>query len=65
MSRYYRIGDMAKKLHAELADSLAGPLQAFLPRQWLDQILRQIRYQFRQRAFSPLGDAVGFHRPSS
>ena len=65
MSRYYRIGDTAKKLHTKLADSLAGPLQAFLPRQWLDQILQQIGYQFRQRVFSPLGDAVGLCRPGS
>ena len=61
MSRYHGIGDTAKKLHAKLADSLAGPLQEFLPRQWLDRILQQIGYRFRQRAFSPLGDAGGSH----
>ena len=65
MSRYYGIGDAAKKLHAKLADGLAGPLQAFLPRQWVDQVLRDIGYQFRRTAFSPLGHAVGLRRPSA
>lgn len=62
MSRFYGIGDAAKKLHAKLADSLAGPLQAFLPGSWIDQTLQEIGYQFRRTAFSPLGDVVGIHR---
>ena len=64
MSQYHSIGNTAKKLHAKLADSLAGPLQAFLPRAWLDQVLLQIGYRFRQRIFSPLGNVVGVRRPS-
>ena len=65
MSRVYGIGDAAKKLHAKLADSLAGPLQEFLPTTWIDQTLREIGHRFRQTAFSPSRDAVGLHRPSA
>jgi len=39
MSQVYGIGDTAKKLYVELADRLAGPLQAFLPATWIGQAL--------------------------
>jgi hypothetical protein len=65
MSRYYGIGDAAKKLHAKLTDSLAGPLQQYLPSEWIDQTLREIGYRFRQTAFSPCGDVVGVPWPGA
>ena len=44
MSHYYGIGDAAKKLHAKLADSLAGPFRAVLGRRWIEQVLDEIGY---------------------
>ena len=65
MSRFYGIGDAAKKLHAKLADNLAGPLERFLPQQRIARSLQEIGYDFRRTAFSPLGDGVGLHRSSA
>ena len=65
MSHIYGIGDTVKKLYAKLTDSLAGPLQEFLPATWIGQTLREIGHRFRQTAFSPSRDAVGLHRPSA
>jgi len=62
MSHYYGIGDAARKLHAKLTNSLAGPLRGFLPDGWIDQTLREIGARFRRTAFSPLGNAVGVCR---
>lgn len=63
MSHYYSIGDAARKLHAKLADQLAGPLHAFLPSAWIDEALDSLGRRFYGSAFSPSGDAVGLHRP--
>ena len=63
MSHYYGIGDAAKKLHQKLANSLAGPLQTYLPQQWIAEILNNIGYKFRSTAFSPSGYSLGVHRP--
>ena len=65
MSHYYGIGDAAKKLHQNLTNSLAGPLQAYLPQQWIAQILNSIGYTFRRTTFSPSGDSLGVHRPNA
>jgi len=62
MSHYYGIGDAAKKLHAKLVDSLAGPLRGLLPRESIQHVLDEIGYRFRRTAFSPLGDALGLPR---
>ena len=64
MSNYHGIGDAARKLHAKLADQLAGPLQAFLPSAWVVAALNSLGRRFYDSAFSPCGDAVGLHRPS-
>ena len=64
MSHYYGIGDAAKKLHQKLADTLAGPLQTYLPQQWIAQILRDIGCKFRRTAFSPSDHPLGIRRPS-
>jgi hypothetical protein len=63
MSDYYSIGDAAKKLHAKLADQLAGPLQAFLPSAWIDAAVDSLGRRFYDSAFSPSGHALGIHRP--
>ena len=65
MSHYYGIGDAAKKLHEKLTNSLAGPLQAYLPQQWIAEILNSIGYKFRCTTFSPSGHPLGVHRPSA
>lgn len=65
MSHYYGIGDAAKKLHQKLADSLAGPFQAYLPREWIAETLTSIGYKFRCTAFSPSDHSLGIHRPST
>ena len=65
MSHYYGIGDAAKKLHQKLTNSLAGPLQAHLPQQWIAEILNSIGYKFRRTTFSPSGHPLGVHRPSA
>jgi hypothetical protein len=64
MSHYYGIGDAAKKLHQKLANSLAGPLQEYLPRHWIAETLASIGYKFRRTAFSPSGHPLGVHRPN-
>ena len=64
MSDYYGIGDAALKLHAKLADQLAGPLQTFLPSAWIDAALNSVGRRFYESAFSPSGDVVGVHRSS-
>jgi len=64
MSDYYGIGDAARKLHAKLADQLAGPLQTFLPSAWIVAALDSLGRRFYDSAFSPSGDAVGLHRSS-
>jgi hypothetical protein len=63
MSHYYGIGDAAKKLHQNLTESLAGPLQAYLPQQWITEILDNIGYKFRSTTFSPSDHSLGVHRP--
>jgi len=65
MSHYYGIGDAGKKLHQNLIDSLAGPLQAYLPQEWITEILNNIGYKFRRTTFSPSGHSLGLHRPSA
>lgn len=65
MSHYYGIGDAAKMLHQKLTNSLAGPLQAYLPQQWIAEILDNIGYKFRRTTFSPSGHSLGIHRPSA
>ena len=65
MSHYYGIGDAAKKLHQKLTNSLAGPLQAHLPQQWIAEILNSIGYKFRRTTFSPSGHPLGVHRPGA
>jgi hypothetical protein len=62
MTRYYGIGDAGRKLHAKLAEGLAGPLGSLLPQQWIRQALAEVGYHFRESVFSPLGDAVGLPR---
>ena len=59
MSHYYGIGDAAKKLHQKLTNSLAGPLQAYLPQRWITEILNSIEYKFRRTTFSPYGHSLG------
>jgi len=63
MSQYYGIGDAAKKLHQKLTNSLAGPLQAYLPQQWIAEILSSIGYKYRSTIFSPYDHPLGVHRP--
>jgi len=53
MSQVHGIGTAANKLYAELADRLAGPLQAFLPATWIGQALGEMGHRFRQAASSP------------
>jgi len=65
MSHYYGIGDAAKMLHQNLTESLAGPLQAYLPRQWITETLTDIGCKFRCTAFSPSGYSLGLHRPDA
>jgi len=65
MSHYYGIGDAAKKLHQKLTNSLAGPLQAYLPQQWIAEILSSIGYKYRRTIFSPSGHSLGVHRPGA
>ena len=62
MSRYHGIGEGVKKLHGKLTQSLAGPLRAWLPDEWIAKALGEIGYRFRRTDFSPSGDAVGLHR---
>jgi hypothetical protein len=40
MSDYGSIGNAARKLHAILADQLAGPLQTFLPAEWIAEAMK-------------------------
>ena len=65
MSGYYGIGNAARKLHAKLADQLAGPLQPFLPSAWIAEALNSIGRRLYESAFSPSGDCVGVHRAGS
>lgn len=65
MSRHYGIGDAARKLHAKMANELAGPLGSFLPSSWIAEALASLERRFYESAFSPSGDALGLHRSGS
>ena len=54
-----------QKVQQKLGTNLAGPFEKYIPRSWVQDILKEIGVQFRQAVFSPLGDAMGFHRTSS
>ena len=43
-----------KKIQEKLADHLAGPFKEVLPRSWIEQILTELEYHFRESVFSPL-----------
>lgn len=43
-----------KNIQEKLADHLAGPFEEVLPRSWIEQILTELEYHFRESVFSPL-----------
>jgi hypothetical protein len=54
-----------RKVQEKLGTNLAGPFEKYIPRSWLQDILKEIGVQFREAVFSPLGNDMGVHRPSS
>ena len=57
-----QIGNVARKLYEKLANSLAGPLEKFLPAAWVQEALAGVGHKFRNTAFSPSGHFVGLDR---
>ncbi len=43
-----------KNIQEKIADDLAGPFKEVLPRSWIEQILTELEYNFRESVFSPL-----------
>lgn len=54
-----------RKVQEKLGTNLAGPFEKYIPRSWVQDILKEIGVQFREAVFSPLGDDMGVHRASS
>jgi hypothetical protein len=54
-----------RKVQEKLGVNLAGPFEKYIPRSWVQDILKEIGVQFREAVFSPLGNDMGVHRPSS
>lgn len=60
-----RIGNVARKLYENLANSLAGPLEKFLPTGFVYDALAEAGHKFHNTAFSPSGQFVGVDRPGA
>ncbi len=54
-----------RKVQEKLGVSLAGPFEKYIPRSWVQEILRELGVQFREAVFSPLGGDLGVHRASA
>jgi hypothetical protein len=54
-----------RKVQEKLGVNLAGPFEKYIPRSWVQDILKEIGVQFREAVFSPLGNDMGVHRASS
>lgn len=54
-----------RKAQEKLGTNLAGPLEKYIPRTWIQEILKDLGVYFRQAVFSPLGDDLGIHWTSS
>jgi hypothetical protein len=54
-----------RKVQEKLGSNLAGPFEKYIPRSWVQDILKEIGVQFREAVFSPLGNDMGVYRPSS
>jgi hypothetical protein len=54
-----------RKVQEKLGVNLSGPFEKYIPRSWVQDILKEIGVQFREAVFSPLGNDMGVHRASS
>lgn len=54
-----------REVQEKLGTTLAGPFEKYIARSWVQDLLKDIGVPFRQAVFSPLGDAMGVHRPSA
>ena len=63
--RKSNIDNSRRKVQEKLGNDLAGPFEKYIPQSWVQDILQDIGFRFRQAVFSPLGDDMGVHRPSS
>jgi len=54
-----------QKVQEKLGANLAGPFEEYIPRFWVQDILRELGAQFREAVFSPLGSDMGIYWPSS
>jgi hypothetical protein len=59
------IDNSRRKVQEKLGTNLAGPFEKYIPRSLVQDILKEIGVQFREAVFSPLGNDMGVHRPSS
>ena len=59
------IDQSRRKAQEKLGTNLAGPFEKYMPRTWVQEILKELGVHFRQAVFSPLGDGLGIHRASA
>ncbi len=59
--RKNNIDKSRRKVQEKLSANLAGPFEKYIPRFWVQDILKELRSQFREAVFSPLGRGMGIY----
>jgi hypothetical protein len=59
------IDNNRRKIQEILGSNLAGPLDKYILRSWIHDILEELGVQFREAVFSPLGHVMGIYWPGS
>ena len=57
------IDNNRRKIQEKLGTNLAGPLEKYISRSLVHDILKELGVKFREAVFSPLGHAMGIYRP--
>lgn len=63
--RKNNIDKSRRKVQEKLGANLAGPFEEYIPRFWVQDVLRELGSQFREAVFSPLGSDMGIYWSSS
>jgi len=54
-----------RKVQEKLGADLAGTLDKYIPQFWIQDILEELGFQFREAVFSPLDNAMGIYWSSA